>query len=88
MGSAVIHSRTRASLVCTRPATAFRRSRSVRIPIRRPESSDDGRPDALLGHPLGSLPQCVLGGHCDDLTRHHIPDAPHVPRIAEAATRV
>ena len=35
-GSAVIHSRTRASLVCTRPATARVRSRSVTIPISRP----------------------------------------------------
>jgi hypothetical protein len=35
-GSAVIHSLTRASLVCTRPATARVRSRSVTIPIKRP----------------------------------------------------
>ena len=35
-GSAVIHSRTRASLECTRPATARVRSRSVTIPIRLP----------------------------------------------------
>src|SRR5262245_7431174 len=37
-GSAVIHSRTRASLEWTRPATARVRSRSVTIPIRRPPS--------------------------------------------------
>ena len=36
IGSGVIHSRARASLVSTRPAIAFSMSRSVRIPIRRP----------------------------------------------------
>jgi len=36
IGSEVIHSRTRASLVCTRPATARVRSRSVTIPISVP----------------------------------------------------
>ena len=35
-GSAVIHSRTRASLECMRPANARTRSREVRIPISRP----------------------------------------------------
>ena len=35
-GSDVIQSRTRASDECTRPATARRMSRSLRMPIRRP----------------------------------------------------
>ena len=44
IGSGVIHSRTRASLVCTRPAIAFRRSRSVTIPISRPKSFTTAEP--------------------------------------------
>jgi len=35
-GSAVIHSRTRASLGWTRPAQARSRSRDVIIPVKRP----------------------------------------------------
>ena len=38
IGSAVIHWRTRASLVCTRAAMARSMSRSVRMPIIRPKS--------------------------------------------------
>ena len=43
-GSGVIHSRTRASLECTLPATARMRSRSVKIPIIRPKSETTTAP--------------------------------------------
>ena len=46
-GFSVIHSLTRASLVCTLPATAARRSRSVRIPMSRPKSMTRAAPTPL-----------------------------------------
>src|SRR5205814_2328117 len=47
-GSGVIHSRTRASLECTRPATARIRSRSVKMPIIRPKSETTTAPTPRL----------------------------------------
>ena len=43
-GSSFIHCRTRASLECTRAASARRRSRDVMIPTRRPYSATSAEP--------------------------------------------
>src|SRR4051794_39767935 len=84
MGSAVIHSRTRASLVCTRPATAFRRSRSVRIPIKRPPSSTTEDPTPCSAIRSAASPSVSSGATVTISPVITSPILAMAPRIAEA----
>ena len=72
IGSGVIHWRTRASLVWTRAAIALSRSRSVRIPIRRPKSFTITAPIDLVDHAPGHLAERVLGRDRDEVLAHDV----------------
>jgi hypothetical protein len=79
-GSSVIHSLTLASLVWTLPATADRRSRSVRIPTRRPKSMTRAAPTPLPA--LCRFAERVLGSDCEEIARHYIPKQAWHPKRA------
>ena len=77
MGSVVIHSRTRASLECTRPATARSRSRSVRIPINRPKSLTTAEPTPRSTIASAALPSGVLGRDLEQIPCHQFAQGRH-----------
>ena len=81
IGSAVIHCRTRASLVWTRAAIARSMSRSVRMPMSRPKSLTTTAPVFWLRHALGDLAERVLGRDGEEVRLDDVRERAHGRRV-------
>ena len=69
-GSAVIHSRTRASLECSAAGECAQHVARREDPDQPPVLGDGGRADVALAHLLGDLAERVLGRDDERIGRH------------------